>query len=256
MLEPNYWFRIIRSPVSALRAGSSEVVLLWRHKKDPWSGCVPLYPPIGVFWNRPNDYSNSSPFTVGLGIQWFTTFDFRSNFDMLQGCYSKGKPIQSMPTKSVESYWAYQQVEPRSAADARADKILQDTAYHDGWRYPVTMIWADGQISLPNNYFSALVQLKSLERRLGKYPNLKEQCSTTVRYDLSKGYIVEVDLFWDRPTPWVVLTTPPRNSPAPVRKVQRVLKGTPEIHDHSLNNALLTGSHFLQTLMHVLLSFR
>ena len=57
------------------------------------------------------------------------------------------------------------------------------------------MIWADGQINLPNNYFSALVQLKSLERRLVKYPNLKEQYSTTVRDDLSKGYIVEVDLF-------------------------------------------------------------
>ena len=105
-----------------------------------------------------------------------------------------------MPTKSfrwydIESYWAYQQVEPRSGADARADKILQDTAYHDGCRYPVSMIWADGQISLPNNYFLSLVQLKSLERRLGKYPNLKEQYSTTVPDDLSEGYIVEVDLF-------------------------------------------------------------
>ena len=81
------------------------------------------------------------------------------------------------------------------------------------------MIWADGQISLPNNYFSALVQLKSLERRLGKYPNLKEKYSTTVRDDLSKSYIVKVDWFEDQPTPWVVLTTPPSNSPAPIRKV-------------------------------------
>ena len=103
MLEPNYWFRIIRSPVSALRADSSEVVLLWRYKNDPWSGCVPLYPPIGVFWNRSNEYSNSRPFTVGLGIECFTTLDFGSSFDMLQGCYSKGKPIQSMPNKSVVS---------------------------------------------------------------------------------------------------------------------------------------------------------
>ena len=29
------------------------------------------------------------PFTVGLGIEWSTTVDFGSNFDMLQGCYSK-----------------------------------------------------------------------------------------------------------------------------------------------------------------------
>ena len=28
-----------------------------------------------------------------------------------------------------------------------------------------------------------------------KYPNLEEQYSTTVRDDLSKGYIVEIDLF-------------------------------------------------------------
>ena len=95
----------------------------------------------------------------------------------------------------IEAYWADKQVEPRSAADARAQKICQDTAYHDGCRYPVGMIWADGRNSLRNNCFSALVQLKSLERRLGKYPNLKEQYSTTIRDDLSKGYIVEVDLF-------------------------------------------------------------
>ena len=102
MLEPNYWFRIIRSPVSALRTDSSEeVVLLWRYKNDPWSGCVSLNPRTGVFWNRPNEYSNGRPFTVELGIEWFTTLDFESNFDMLQGSYSKGKPIQSMPTKSV-----------------------------------------------------------------------------------------------------------------------------------------------------------
>ena len=118
------------------------------------------------------------------------------------------------------------------------------------------MIWADGQISLPNNYFSALVHPNSLERLLGKYPNLKEQYSTTVRDDLSKGYIIEVDLFYDRPTPWVVLTTPPSNSPAPIRKIERVLKGAAEFHDLSLNNSLLTGPDFLQTLTHVLLSFR
>ena len=80
---------------------SSEVVLLWRHKNNPWSGCVPLYPPIEVFWNWPNEYSNSRPSTVGLGTEWFTTLDFGSNIDILQGCYWKGKPIQSLPTKSV-----------------------------------------------------------------------------------------------------------------------------------------------------------
>ena len=62
----------------------------------------------------------------------------------------------------MESFVAMKQ-DPRSAADARASKILQETTY-DGCRYHVGMLWTDS--SLPNNYFLALVQLKSLERRL------------------------------------------------------------------------------------------
>ena len=47
----------------------------------------------------------------------------------------------------MQSYWAYKEAKPRSAADARAQKILQDTVYHDGCRYHVGMLWADDQIS-------------------------------------------------------------------------------------------------------------
>ena len=81
----------------------------------------------------------------------------------------------------------------RSAAEARAEKILQGTTYHDGSRYHVGMLRADDQISLRNNYFSALIQLKSPERRLGKDPKLKEQSFTTIRDEFSKGYIVKVE---------------------------------------------------------------
>ena len=63
----------------------------------------------------------------------------------------------------LESFAAMKQVDPRSASDARASKILQETTYHDGCRYQVGMLLADDEGSLPNNYFSDLVQLKSLE---------------------------------------------------------------------------------------------
>ena len=69
---------------------------------------------------------------------------------MLQGCYSETDSKLADQIRrwyDIESYWAYEQVEPRSAADARADKILQDTANQDGCRYPVGMIWADDSIS-------------------------------------------------------------------------------------------------------------
>ena len=87
----------------------------------------------------------------------------------------------------MESFGAMKQVDPRSANDARAAKILEDTTYHDGCRYHVGKLWADEESSLLNNYFSALVQLKSLERRLEKSPDLKATYAQTIKEDFDKG---------------------------------------------------------------------
>ena len=92
----------------------------------------------------------------------------------------------------MESSSAMIQVYPISAADARALKILQETTYHDGCRYQFGMLWADDESSLPN-YFSALVQLKSLELRLEKTPELKMSNAQTIKDDFDKGCIVQVD---------------------------------------------------------------
>ena len=40
----------------------------------------------------------------------------------------------------IESYGAYKQVDSRSAADARAMKILEETTFNDGYRYQVGML--------------------------------------------------------------------------------------------------------------------
>ena len=63
----------------------------------------------------------------------------------------------------MESYGALEQVDPQSAADARALDILEKTTVHNGKRYNVGMLWAKDNIELPNNYFWALVQLKPSE---------------------------------------------------------------------------------------------
>ena len=93
----------------------------------------------------------------------------------------------------IESYGAYKQVDSRSAADARAFEILEETTYHDSNRYHVGMLWTKADSSLPNNYFSALVQLKSLERRLDKDPQLQQLYAKTIHDDLEKGYNVKID---------------------------------------------------------------
>ena len=53
------------------------------------------------------------------------------------------------------------------------------------------MLWAADNTKLPNNYFSSLVQLKSLEKRLAKDEDLRENYTSTVKEDLNKGYVNE-----------------------------------------------------------------
>ena len=55
------------------------------------------------------------------------------------------------------------------------------------------MLWADDESSLPKNYFSALVQLKSFERQLKRTPDLITSYAQTIKGDFDKLYIVQVD---------------------------------------------------------------
>ena len=92
----------------------------------------------------------------------------------------------------IESIGADKQVDSRSAADPRAHEILENTTVHNGLRYDVGMLWAADNTKLPNNYFSSLVQLKSLEKRLAKDEDLREKYTSTIKEDLNNGYVIAV----------------------------------------------------------------
>ena len=68
------------------------------------------------------------------------------------------------------------------------------------------MLWTEADSSLPNNYFSALVQLKSLERRLDKDPEMKQHYARKIHDNFNKGYITQVDksdcFKLDQPREW------------------------------------------------------
>ena len=121
--------------------------------------------------DRPN-----TPIAVRLPLGWVLSGPLPSTTGLFSTCF---KAVSSSENDSIladqlrswydmESFGATKQVDSRSAADAQAMKILEETTFNDGCRYQVGMLWADDESTLPNNYFSALVQLKSLERRLGK----------------------------------------------------------------------------------------
>ena len=167
--------------------------------------------------------------------------------------------IQVKSCYDMESYGALKQVDHRSTADARAHDILENTTVHNGKRYDVGMLWAEDNIELPKNYLSALVQLKSLEKRLTKNQTLREAYSNTIKKDLDKGYVVKikdahkVESCSERE--WYLPHHPFVNA-IKLGKVRRVLNGADKFHGASLDKSLLTGPDLLQNLIYVLLRFR
>ena len=221
---------------------------------------------------RPLEYFDSdrknAPVAVRLPLGWVLSGPLPSSSGLYSTCFKAVACNKELDSEladqlrswyDIESYGAYKQVDSRSAADARALKILEETTYHDGNRYHVGMLWTEADSSLPNNYFSALVQLKSLERRLDKDPELKQLYAKTIHDDFNKGYITKVDksdcFKVDQPREWY-LPHHPVVHPHKPGKVRRVLNGAAKSQGQSLNNALLTGPDLLQSLIHILIRFR
>ena len=129
-------------------------------------------------------------------------------------------------------------------------KLLDETTYHDEPRYQAGKFSADDESCLTNNCFSALVRLKSLERRLQKDADLKDSYTKTSSDDFSKGDIVQVEktncFKSDQLREWL-LPHHPDVHPHKPGKVCRVLNGAAEIHGDSLNSALLAGQDMLQS---------
>ena len=206
-----------------------------------------------------------SPFAVRLPIGWVLSGPLPSSSSLVSVCFKAniGQDFElACQVKSwydMESYGAFKQVDPRSAADARAQEILETTTFHNGQRYDVGMLWANDNVQLPNNYFSSLVQIKSLEKWLSRDTSLKENYANTIREDLEKVYLITVpdahkveqrsDKEWYLPQHPVI-------NPNKPEKVRRIINGAAKFHGTSLNKSLLTGPDLLQNLIHVLLRFR
>ena len=75
----------------------------------------------------------------------------------------------------------------------KALEMLNAIAKFDGERYEVGLLWQNAKPHLPNNYSSAVSQLKSLERRLEKDEKLKQRYKETIDVDVLKGFVRILD---------------------------------------------------------------
>ena len=134
--------------------------------------------------------------TVRLPIGWVLSGPIPSISSLVSTCFRAGIEQDFEPACRVNSWYdmnsysAYKQVYPRSTADASAQETLETITFQYGQGYDVGMLWADDNIQLPNNYFSSLVQRKSLKMRISRDTTLNENYYNTIREVLGKGYLI------------------------------------------------------------------
>ena len=168
---------------------------------------------------------------------------------------------QSASTDILEHYWNVEKIatEPAqkdalSTHDKEALQILQDTCRHNGERYEIGLPWKR-DTPLPNNYFAALSQLRSLEKRFQEHPQKKTKFDETLQKDLEKGYVKQVKMQHPPPRRIWYLPTHPVENPNKPGKVRRVANAASKFKGVSLNNALLTGPDLLANLLEIILRF-
>ncbi|XP_075250920.1 uncharacterized protein LOC142343117 [Convolutriloba macropyga] len=218
---------------------------------------------------RPIEYfesdSKCAPVAVRLPIGWVLSGPLPATSSFISSCFkivTEPETDLAEQLKSwydMESYGAVKEVDPRSSSDRRAVEILEKTTFNDGKRYQVGMLWSKDDLPLPNNYYSALVQLKSLEKRLFRDQDLRVKYEKSIKDDVDKGYVVQVlnpkDPSERSRREWYLPHHPVVNPNKP-NKMRRVLNGAAKFHGTSLNKSLLTGPDLLQRLIHTLIRFR
>ena len=218
---------------------------------------------------RPIEYfvsstDKSSPVAVRLPLGWVLSGPLPSTSNLSSSCFEASSEEDSTLAREVklwydmETFGAVKNLDPSSAEESRAKEILHSTTFHDGKKYVVGMLWREPDIELPNNYYAALAQLKSLENRLGKDADLRERYAQTIKDDLEKGYVetVEPSESQKRSKREWYLPHHPVLKPNKPGKVRRVLNGAALFHKQSLNSAWMAGPDLLQNLLYIILNFR
>ena len=193
-----------------------------------------------------------SPFAFRLPIGWVLSDPIPSSSNLVSTCFKANVEQDYELACQIKSwydmvlYGVYKQVDPASAADACAQEIFE-TTFHNGQRYDVGMLWADDNIQLPNNFFSLLIQLKSLKKWLSRDTTLKENYAKTISEDLEQGYVIltpDAHVVEQRSDKEWYLPHHPVINPNKPAKVRRVLNGAAKFQGTSLKKSLLTGPDF------------
>ena len=159
----------------------------------------------------------------------------------------------------IESYTSNCDVTGHSKEEQRAIKTLEQTTRFNGERYEVGLLWREDEVKLPNNFYSAMGQLRSLERRLQKDETIKKRYKEAIDTDVNAGCVRKVDLAELNETKeklqWYLPHHPVINPHKP-EKVRSVCNAAAKYQGVALNDKLLSGPDLLQRLIGNIFRFR
>ena len=93
----------------------------------------------------------------------------------------------------IESYASNSDVSGHSKEEQQAIKTLEQTTRFNGERYEVGLLWREEEVKLPNNFYSAMGQLKSPERLLQKDETLRKRYQETIDTDVTFGKLIKLN---------------------------------------------------------------
>ena len=92
----------------------------------------------------------------------------------------------------IEAYASYCDITRHSKEEQRANKTLEQTSRLTCERCEVGFLWREEELKLPNNFYSAMGRLKTLERSLQKDDILRKRYQQNIDTDFKAGYVRKV----------------------------------------------------------------
>ena len=159
----------------------------------------------------------------------------------------------------MDTYASVCDVSGRSKEQKRALSLLERTTKHNGERYEVSLMWADDNHDLPNNFYSAYQQFLSMEMRLEKDSEMKHAYQATIEKDIQSSFDrklnqEEIDKFENDTQ--CFLPHHPVKHPHNPGKVRRVCNAASKFKGVPLNDKLLSEPDLLRNLVGIIFRFR
>ena len=185
-------------------------------------------------------YSDS--FVTDVGVNFVNTVGARQALDQqIERLWT----IDNVPKRNI----------PLSKEDRYALQVMENSKKFENGHYEIALPWRPGSPQLQDNRAQALSRLASLKRRFDKNPELKVKYVSVVESYIANGHAEVTNSNESGLDGWY-LPHHPVFHPRKPNKVRVVFDCAARFGGTSLNDQLLRGPDFLNSLIEVLIKFR